>query len=266
MSEETIIQGNDLEVVGSRELSALEMQLAREAEEVAAIEKDESYTWISIKGKKFTVDGAANKAPLKAVIMLSAFENVFYGKSYDSKNAMAPDCAALGYDEKSLAPYAGLKAPQHTQCKGCAQNKFGSGKEGRGKACKNDRRLLLIADDDTSDTPTLLALRLPPMSVQNWGPYVKRLSNTIKRPYYAVVTHIDFDPSGDVEYPLLTFTPGAVLTDDQVMRVMNFREYHKAAFVTPFIRDEDDADEGLPAFDKEEPKKQRKFAPGAGLE
>lgn len=73
----------------------------------------------------------------------------FYSAAYD-KNAKAtlPDC----WSNDGVTPEAGAKNKQSTSCAGCPKNVKGSGQNGKGRACRYERRLaILVAGDPTGD-------------------------------------------------------------------------------------------------------------------
>ena len=154
---------------------------------------------------KLTVQGSTlyyNDQPvpgnkLRVVIFKFAFENAFYTQAYDADNPVAPACFALADGdepnaEKSLAPHEKSNDPQSPSCDTCPHNKWGSADVGRGKACKNVRRLLLITEDGLKNIgeATIASLKLSPTNVKNWAAFVVKLDGVVHRPPMAVVTEI----------------------------------------------------------------------------
>jgi hypothetical protein len=73
----------------------------------------------------------------------------FYLSAYD-KDAQAtlPDC----WSNDGVAPEAGAKGKQAPSCAACPKNVKGSGTNGKGKACRYERRLaILVAGDPSGD-------------------------------------------------------------------------------------------------------------------
>jgi hypothetical protein len=84
------------------------------------------------------------------VIIISHLDQVsrqLYIKDYDPKaKPTLPDCwSNLGDKPDAKAPN-----PQSTSCDGCPNNVKGSGKNGKGKACRYNRRLAVMAEGDPS--------------------------------------------------------------------------------------------------------------------
>jgi len=73
----------------------------------------------------------------------------FYIGAYDpNAKATLPDCWA----NDGVTPEAGAKNPQQKSCATCPKNVKGSGSNGKGKACRYERRLaILIAGDPSGD-------------------------------------------------------------------------------------------------------------------
>lgn len=73
----------------------------------------------------------------------------FYAAAYDKNAAPSlPDC----WSNDGVHPEPGAKAPQSDSCRGCPKDVKGSGTNGRGKACRYERRLaVLVAGDPSGD-------------------------------------------------------------------------------------------------------------------
>lgn len=69
-------------------------------------------------------------------------------------------------------------------CAACPLNQWGSSEKGRGKACTEKRRLLIVVDGWSA--PAIL--NLPVMSVGNWDSYCSSLRAKFGTPFYAVRT------------------------------------------------------------------------------
>src|SRR5512139_1628266 len=189
-----------------------EEELAREADAAAEAEQTiGNSSFISIRGGVFTLNGEVLPTPLRTVIVDAVALNAYYPNAYDPDNPQPPTCFAVGRDPLQLAPHADVKRRECEACEKCWANTFGSapkrpgGKTSRGKACKNARRIAVVAADDLTklDASAQVAiLQLPPTSLKFWAGYVKKLRNVLKRPPYAVVTDWTFQPTGGVSIPV----------------------------------------------------------------
>jgi hypothetical protein len=148
---------------------------------------------ISFKGGDIAIAGekvAGNKLPV--IIVDFACEKAFYGTKFDPQNTKPPICYAMGRDEKDLKPHPQAPEPQAATCAECPHNKFGSADVGKGKACKDGRRLLCMAGNvglDGVQRAEILPALIPPTSLKGWALYLKGLGE-IGRPPFAVLTEI----------------------------------------------------------------------------
>jgi len=97
---------------------------------------------ISFKGGRLSIDGTDVPSGEVEVIPLAImFERTFYSKAYNPDVSQVPDC----YTYDNIGPHPEAQAPQNPTCKGCPRDAWGSGKEGRGKACREAARLGVIS-------------------------------------------------------------------------------------------------------------------------
>lgn len=161
--------------------------------------------WISVKGGQLTFKG--NVCPgnkLDAVILASRLENQWYEGDYDANSPQSPSCYAFGTDEETMVPHEKSPNKQSDSCATCPHNEYGSADKGRGKACKNVRRVSLIpasALDDPGAIPDEQAayLKVPVTSVKGWAGFVQGLSQ-LNRPPLAFVTEISTTPDAQTQF------------------------------------------------------------------
>lgn len=161
---------------------------------------------IGLKNKEFTLpDGQKSPGPLECIILDFAWFMVHYPGVYNSNNPQQPNCFAVGRENPeagSLLPHETVENAQGENCKDCAKNQWGSAHTGKGKACKNQRRLILVPPnfDETTEAMTMY---VSPGGLKNFDKYVSRLNNEHGVLPVQVITSISFDP--DQSYPLLRF-------------------------------------------------------------
>jgi hypothetical protein len=179
--------------------------------------------WASFKGGQLTINDQVmkdNKAPV--VVIHSVFENQLYKDRYDPNNIQPPICYAFGETDDDLKPHPDSAEPQHPTCEGCPKNEWKSDPGGgKGKACKNVRRLALMSASDLVDVEKIRAAevvmaKLPVTSVKNWSTYASQIANVLKVPPIAVITEISVVPDAktqfQVNFALLDkITDGAVI-------------------------------------------------------
>lgn len=180
---------------------------AKYAAEAKAITGTVTGIFISTQGGTMKVD----KVPvpnntLDCIAMAHIFENALYDGDFDPDNPAPPICFALGTVEDELTPHPDCEEPQvgkgspnpeATGCADCPNNVFGSAEKGRGKVCKNLRRVGLVAADavETGVIPAKVHyLKIPPTSLAAWDGYVSSMADTLHRPPFALVTQIKCVP------------------------------------------------------------------------
>lgn len=155
-------------------------------------------------GQFFQLEGgvlAFNGSPIKdnkmeVIIVDHVLQNVYYKGKFKAGVPQSPICYAFGRNDKELKPHEKSPEPQNENCKTCQHNEFGTSDVGRGKACKNGRRLACIAADvldkpgNIVDAP-LAYLAVPVTSVRGWAGYVSNLANSLNIPPLGVVTEVE---------------------------------------------------------------------------
>jgi hypothetical protein len=196
-------------------------ELAKMAVATAEAEKP-SGNWVSFKGGRLTIGGNPMKDDkVQCVVVNSVFENMWYKSKYDPDNPQSPSCYAIAEQEDDLKPHKDAEAPQAATCAECPKNAWGSDPSGgRGKACKNVRRLAMIASTDLQAVPKaeVAVAKLPVTSVGNWSSYANQIASVLKLPPLAVITEMVVVPSNktifQVEFSLVDkITDGAVIQE-----------------------------------------------------
>jgi len=210
---------------------------------------------------------------MAVVILDSILENTYYAERFDPDNPSAPTCYAFGRRKDEMAPHESMQSspeyfvPQHSECKGCPHDQWGSADTGRGKACQNRARLALIpagfysqpkgSRELTLDLFTDAAhfanaevafLKVPPTSVtEEWGKYVAQLQTAHRRPPFAFITRVYLQPHPKHQYHV-KFEMLEPLPDE--LSPIIFRRHEEAAanIITPYS-----------------PPQEREQAPRAGL-
>lgn len=188
--------------------------------------------FISIRGGQISYNNQAvlnNK--LHCIIVGSVFENQFYSTDFDSNNPKNPDCFAISEDGAHMAPPEDWPTPEHETCDGCPRHEWRSDlKGGKGKACKEIRRLGLIpyTPDQEIDLQLadVLVVRLPVMSVNNWSKYVQTLGNRVQLAPWGVITELSTVPDPKSSFRV-TFTCVAPVPEhmlEQLHAIHRFQE------------------------------------------
>ncbi len=212
-------------------LTLWDEEMAGAAIAQAATEVDNSgFKSLSTRGGILSVDdNAVDDNELRVIILASTHENQFYEGDYDPEVKATPICYAFGDSELTMQPHEDSPAKQSEQCDGCEFNEWGSADKGKGKACKNIRRLVCVTEDAVESPEQLLEaearmLKVPVMSVKNWSAYVKRvLEEEAKRPSYGVITRIKLVPDAKSQFKIQFHFEGLVDFDSELYAAMKKR-------------------------------------------
>jgi hypothetical protein len=155
---------------------------------------------ISVKGSVFTLpDGKSSKGPLNCIVLDYINSNVYFEGAYVEGQFAAPSCAAVGSVLSEMAPLDSVENKQAESCIACPNNEFGS--KGRGKACQNGV-LITVLPEDFTDESEVYTIRASATALQDWGKYVRELSESGLDPIQ-VVTSLSFKEG--LSYPSLKF-------------------------------------------------------------
>lgn len=189
-------------------LAKWDEELARRANIQKGMEKNtglEGANFISLRGgvmmyKDKPIPG--NK--LNVIVLDAIMENKYFPNKFDPAAKESPACYAFGRDEDTMAPHKNAEAPQHSACAGCPLNEWESSDTGRGKACKNGRRLALITEGDLKniEDAEVAYIAVPVTSVRGWAQYVRSVGEQVNRPTMGVVTELSVVPDQDTQFKL----------------------------------------------------------------
>ena len=224
----------------SKAVTNYEEKLAEIAAKEAEREQAGTGQMISIRNSKFSFQGNDLGSTLDVVVLNHAFINSYYDSLYDPDNPSPPACFAIALDDDGMAPHETSPNPQGDEvngtCVGCWANQFGSDARGRGKACKNNRRLAVIPGHDGWEEslaePQIAYLSVPPTSLAAWRGYVNKLGKGMKKPTFAFVTRMTFDETED--YPKLQFEVLRPVDMDSIPRLIELREQTEDELLAPF--------------------------------
>ena len=201
------------------EIVDYEKLLADMAKKTASTERPSSGT-INVKSGILSVNGDPVKGNKLDLIFISSTQaNLYYDEKYDPNDPKSPVCFAYSEDGENMVPHPASSAPQCDSCDACPHNRWGSDPDGgRGKACKNTRRLAAVpVPDDVSEIVKceVAVLALPVTSVKEWSNYVNLLAATFARPPLGMITelgvephmkhqfHVKFSPKGTLDVSFL---------------------------------------------------------------
>lgn len=230
-------------------------ELAKQAEIAAGMEANTGGgQFFSLKsGILSWQDAPLPNNQMAVVILDSILENVFYEGKYDPDTPQGPTCFAFGRDEKDMAPHqividGGTKmCGASGLCSGCEMNEWGSSDVGRGKACRNTRRLAMIPagtfnqagkfeliDDEEHFASTAIGfMKLPVTSVKGYASFVKQVAGALRRPPFGIVTKVKVVPDPKSQFKIV-FEPIMNLPDELMSAIMQRHEEAKSTIDFPY--------------------------------
>lgn len=193
-------------------------ELAKYAQKAAAMERP-AVGRIAFRGGTMTYQGQpipGNKLPV--IILARAkehalFKNVLENRQFNPSQVESPICFALSLnDEDEMIPHADAVQKMSPGCTNCQYNAWGSNPNGgRGKACKESRRLVVLPQSAVLVPPApgmqlqsapvgsvkkaeAATCSIPATSIKNWANYTAQLLGEYRRPSWAMVTEMSLHP------------------------------------------------------------------------
>lgn len=237
-------------------------ELAKQAEVAAGMEANTGGgQFFSLKSGILSWQDAPLPNNQMAVVILDAvLENVFYEGKYDPDTPQGPVCFAFGREEKTLAPHQIVIDGDNQQCgasglcDGCEMNEWGSADTGRGKACRNTRRLALIPagtfnqagkfelidDVEHFESTAIGFMKLPVTSVKGYASFVKQVAGALRRPPFGIVTKVKVVPDAKSQFKVV-FEPIMNLPDELMGAIMKRHEEAESTIDFPYQPNEEEA-------------------------
>lgn len=225
-------------------------ELAKQAADSAAMEANAGGgQFFSVKGGVLTWNDAPVPGNQMGVVILdSILENTYYPEKFDPDNIASPSCFAFGRDDKTMVPHANVMAAgtnESDKCLGCPMNEWASADTGKGKACKNTRRLALVPAgtfnaagkfepiDDLEHylTTPVGFMKLPVTSVKGYAGFVKQVAGALKRPPHGLITKVKVVADAKTQFKVVfealsplgnQFLPNIMKRRDEVMATIDF--------------------------------------------
>lgn len=205
-----------------------EAEMAARAQRAKKDEKPFSaFKKLSTQGGILKVDDEPVEGnSLRIVVIGALHENQYYKEAYDPRRPTVPNCYAFNdptneeaEPEDTMVAHAEAEDPQGQEdpnsqegangnpCSGCWANVMGSADVGRGKACKNIRRLMLVTEDALESAQALedaemRTINVPVMSVRYWSKFVNKVADEMNRDYSGVVCELSVVPDPKSQFIL----------------------------------------------------------------
>lgn len=173
---------------------------------------------------------------LSLIVVDYKFANQWFAEKFQPGVAATPACYAFGNEEAGMAPHPAAPKPQATSCAICPKNVFGTAEMGRGKACQNTRRLLVVVPPKNADAFNKTEKRqisVPAGSLKNFGNLLGSLRDTTRTGNIReAIVEVGTEPKGGAY--ALTFTQTGTLPPDQFQAVLALRKASEGLLTQPF--------------------------------
>jgi hypothetical protein len=160
---------------------------------------------ISTAAKVFTLaDGRVDHGPLSVIVLDWVATNSYFSGEYDPQNRMPPTCFAVGPEKNEmLVPIDTSPDKQHDNCNECPHNQFGS--KGKGKACKNQFKLAIIASDlNVANTDQVWTINVSPTGIKHFTAFVNNATKQFGAAH-PIRVKVDMQFVAQHAYPTLEF-------------------------------------------------------------
>jgi hypothetical protein len=190
-----------------------------------------------------------------AIVLDTAHVHAYYTTGYDPDDPIPPACFAVGlaHDDVVMSPVGESPEPQSKTCDKCAKNEFGTADTGKGKACSQRRRLLLLAVEDPNNlhpdniaASDVAVLNIPTTSIKNWRAYASHVKKHEKVYMQQVVTSFKIVKDKKTRHKV-EFEVGSITANDEIMSAIlnvrreNIEELLRAPDFTGYGEEEDEA-------------------------
>jgi hypothetical protein len=203
-------------------------------DDATAAAGDVGWSFIKTQGGVFEFNEEEIGKEMEVVILEAIRENTYYEGGYDPSNPVPPVCFAMNKKVDELAPPEDLQTKQAEKCSVCQMNVFGTAEQGRGKACKNSVRLVVLpwlSNPDELSKVEGARLRVPVTSVKGFASYTNKLTKGLHLPLLAVVTHISTKPLKAGGWEMLFKPKGAIENADTIRILKDRREEGHASLM-----------------------------------
>ena len=181
----------------AEEIEEARRRMAAQVANVASRLTSNVMDHIKFKGSMgFIMPDGSVVPKLKVVIVAFTNANTLFSTGYTPGKVEAPLCYAISTQPTNLVPRANSPAIQHDRCDTCPKNQFKSASNGKGKACRNARRMAVLVYNPSVPVQNcpMMTLEAPPTSLKAFDRYVAGLAAQYSCLPLAVVTEISMVP------------------------------------------------------------------------
>lgn len=150
-------------------------QLAKQQE--AATKLNGKCSYITFKNAQMKIDGTpVPNNQVDARVLATVQERTYYAGEYDADAVQVPACYALNSDR----PHPEARERQSDTCATCPQNQWGTGPRGRGKACREGARVIVVPASAPLASAPMYSAKIPVTSLPAVSGFVNRCAQAGK--------------------------------------------------------------------------------------
>lgn len=192
-------------------------------------------------GKAFEVETDNPDDPevmkeVTGVILFTHRMNAYWSRKFgeagdDGDTNKSPDCSSMN-GKQGINRETGVV----TTCDNCPYNQFGS--DGKGKACKNMRRLYVMMDG----RPDIYLLTVPPTSIRDINKTLKKIMGQQHIPYSRMIVTFKLavtENADGIKYSKVTMEKAGLLPESLYKKASELRKAMKESYESVGITSED---------------------------
>jgi hypothetical protein len=153
------------------------------------------------------------------VILHYVRQNTYWSSGFDPNNTSPTECSSLDGKKGSLPRN---KEGAYGDCKDCKFNQFGSSKQGRGKACRNQIKLYVLLEGKAIPVTFLIS----PSNLQAFsGSYLMDQVNQRNLAYWKVLTKFSAYKKPKEQFGRIKWEVAGEFKDEELDKIRQVRDF-----------------------------------------
>ncbi len=184
---------------------------------------------------------------MDVIVVDFLLENAMFRDKYNPNRPASPMCYAFGREEADMKPHEEAEEPQNPQCEDCPNNEWASDPEGgRGKACKNSRRIavlpadILLKGSEAIRKASVVMCKLPVTSIKLFSAYINQCVKVLEKPPFAVVVELSTTPHPANLFSVNWKIKDVIASDELLEALYNKRVSIEKLMLQPYPKFEDE--------------------------
>ena len=217
----------------------IKQQLAVQTQKASELQNKANL--ISFKGGQLIVDGTPVPGGEAEVLVLAQqAERAYYLGVYDPNKTQVPAC----YSFDLLTPHPEASDPQCNTCEGCPHNKWGSARQGKGKACRESARVAIVPAAAPLSAAPMYQCSFPITSVPSVREFFARCATSGKLSGQ-FITQLKVVPDAKSFFKA-SLTPKSLAEEQDIALLLDRMEAARKQLCEPYPVFEDEPEEEAP--------------------